>query len=554
LLLGSILFDSSYAIDGNVHEFKKLLGSDVIAGDKFGTSVSISGDTIVVGEKHPTGPLRVTSVYIFFKDQGGLDNWGEVKKLDGASGSNFGASVSILGDTLVVGATLEDSVTGAAYIFQRDQGGANNWGEVKRLVASDRTSGDQFGFSVSNSGDTVIIGANGHDDNGGASGSAYIFSKDQDGINNWGEVKKITASDGDGGDSFGDSVAISGDTVVVGARGDETPTVNTAFSGSAYIFSKDQDGINNWGEVKKLQPPDLSFPGSELFGSSVSILGDTIAVGASQSSITFNLAGATYIFDRDQGGANNWGQVKRIHPDDNAQFFRFGSSVFISADRLVVGANGFTPGAIYSFIKDLGGLNNWGQEAKGTTLIPAPFAGFGSSVANEAGIAVAAFPQDSDIVAGGGSTFLFDLNDTDGDGVVDQQDNCPEDVNTDQTDGDSDGLGDVCDAFPQDPDNDVDSDGVGADTDNCPVDSNADQSDIDGDLVGDVCDNAPNDFNPAQDPVSCGSGTSLAGNECDPDVTQAQLDQALAAVPNALAQRDAILAQLFEFLRVFGVI
>ena len=135
----------------------------------------------------------------------------------------FGDSVSISGDTVVVGPPaimITAQASGAAYIFERDQGGAGNWGQVKRITALDAAANDNFGYRVSISGDTVVVGADYDNDNGTNSGSAYIFKRDQGGADQWGQMKKITALDAVRGDIFGDSVSISGDTVAVGADGD----------------------------------------------------------------------------------------------------------------------------------------------------------------------------------------------------------------------------------------------------------------------------------------------------------------------------------------------
>jgi hypothetical protein len=164
--------------------------------------------------------------------------------------------VSISGDTVVVGANGDDdngSDSGSAYIFGRDQGGADAWGQVAKLTASDGASGDQFG--------SIGFDQRRHrrrrglwdDDNGSDSGSAYVFGRDQGGADAWGQVAKLTASDGASGDSFGRSVSISGDTVVVGAYGDDD---NGSDSGSAYIFSRDQGGADAWGQVAKLTASD----------------------------------------------------------------------------------------------------------------------------------------------------------------------------------------------------------------------------------------------------------------------------------------------------------
>ncbi len=134
---------------------------------------------------------------------------------DAAASDKFGWSVAINGDTALVGAQYNDSGgsnSGSAYIFQRDQGGADNWGQVKKLTASDAAGGDRFGSAVALDGDTALVGAEMDADNGDDYGSVYIFERNQGGTDNWGEVKEIHASDGAAHDQFGASVALSGET------------------------------------------------------------------------------------------------------------------------------------------------------------------------------------------------------------------------------------------------------------------------------------------------------------------------------------------------------
>ena len=145
--------------------------------------------------------------------------------------------MAINGDSVIVGADGKDDdskYSGSAYIFERDHGGANNWGQVTRLTASDASYADQFGISVTISGDTAIIGAYRDDDGGIESGSAYIFERNHGGANSWGQVTKLGASDAGAGDRFGYSVANDGASVIVGtyAGGDS--------SGSAYTFISQQ--------------------------------------------------------------------------------------------------------------------------------------------------------------------------------------------------------------------------------------------------------------------------------------------------------------------------
>ena len=214
----------------------KLL-SDVSADENFfGKSVSISGDTAIVGATvdYDNGE-KTGSAYIFYRDYGGTDNWGQVKKLhanNAAAYDDFGFRVSISGDTAIVGAVGDDDGLGAAYIFSRNHGGTDNWGQVKKITAPNRMDDDEFGESVSISGATAFVGACAYfadSDNG----SVYIFSQNQGGVNNWGLVEKLTASDGEDDDYFGGSMSISEGAAIVGASGDDDNGNN---SGSAYIY------------------------------------------------------------------------------------------------------------------------------------------------------------------------------------------------------------------------------------------------------------------------------------------------------------------------------
>ena len=161
----------------------------------------------------------------------------EVKKLlasDAQTGDGFG-SVAVSGDIAFVGAFQEDgagSQAGAAYIYQRGLGGADNWGELKKVIASDAEAGDEFGASVAISGDTAVVGKPRDDAGGSLAGAAYVFGRDQGGVDNWGEANKLTASDAETGDRLG-GVAVSGDTAIAGAPREDAAGAD---AGAAYIF------------------------------------------------------------------------------------------------------------------------------------------------------------------------------------------------------------------------------------------------------------------------------------------------------------------------------
>src|SRR5204863_2388144 len=135
---------------------------------------------------------------------------------------------------------------GAAYVFERNAGGSNNWGETKILTASDGAVGDEFAWSVAINNDAVVVGAiNAKVGANFQQGKAYIFERNRGGANNWGEAKRLVASDGAAVDLFGGRVTISGNTVVVAAFNDDVSGKEN--QGSAYVFERDQGGAGNWG-------------------------------------------------------------------------------------------------------------------------------------------------------------------------------------------------------------------------------------------------------------------------------------------------------------------
>ncbi|MFK7774830.1 MAG: T9SS type A sorting domain-containing protein [Saprospiraceae bacterium] len=401
LLLLLFLAFSTHLQSQSYAQMIKSVADDRSLGNSYGGNVDISGEFAIIGSYSSTDENNANSksiagaAYILYKDQGGTDNWGQLKKLvasDRQEWDYFGDAVAISGDYAIVGAhsqhydengANEFNNSGAAYIFYRHQGGTNNWGEVTKIVASDRTDYQQFAQAVSISGNIVAVGTyqekrDASSSNGlNQAGAVYIFSKDQGGTDNWGQVTKIDASDRNEWDQFGFSVDISGNNLVVGApQEDENQAGSTTLtnSGSAYIFSKDQGGSNNWGQVTKIVASDRAS--YDAFGYSVSISGENVVLGAyfedvSSGSSTDN-AGAAYIFSKDQGGSSNWGQVTKINASDWTSSDYFGFSVSISGDFVISGAfqedddvNGNNPlskaGSAYVFYKDQGGSNNWGQ-------------------------------------------------------------------------------------------------------------------------------------------------------------------------------------------------
>jgi CSLREA domain-containing protein len=411
LLLSAVAGSVRAAPNPFLIETKKLTATDGAINNQFGFSVAISGNTALVGVRF-NGSAPSTNhgaAYIFDRNAGGTNGWGQVKELvasDGYAGSEFGSAVAISGDTAIVGAHLDGGAgpqgLGSVYIFERNAGGANNWGEVKKIKAGELVG--SFGFSVGISGNTLAVGAAGGV-KGIDTGSAFVFERDQGGTNNWGKVRKLSASDAAAFDFFGNSIAVNGDTIVAGARGADNGS--TADQGGAYVFERNQGGPNNWGEVRKLTASDGAR--NDQLGSSVAINGDLIVAGASEDDVGANAdQGSAYLFERNQGGLGNWGFIKKLIGSKGQSNDHFGNSVATSGDRVVVGENLSTPRQVHVFDRNHGGIGNWGELQQ--LEASSDRAGyFGYAVAISGGTAVAGAPGEQ-IGANTlqGSAYIFD--------------------------------------------------------------------------------------------------------------------------------------------------
>jgi len=363
-------------------QMAKLTASDGAEWDYFGGCVAIDGDTVVVGAYHDDidASNAQGSAYVFVKPGSGWATTSgydaRLTASDGAALDYFGGCVAIDGDTIVVGADGHDidakGSQGSAYVFVKPGSGWATGTETARLTASDGATEDRFGISVAIDGDTVVVGAYGDD---GAKGSAYVFVEPGGGwTDTTAETAKLTASDRATYDRFGCSVAISGDTVVVGAREDDD-------NGSAYLFEKG----GGWATTSTYDAKLTASGGeaSDEFGCSVAIDGDTVVVGAYGDDSERGLA---YVFEKG-GGWDDMTETARLTASDRAMYDRFGWSVAIDGDTVVVGAYGddidanIAQGSAYVFVKPGSGWANMTQTAKLTASDGAVYDHFGYSVA-----------------------------------------------------------------------------------------------------------------------------------------------------------------------------
>ena len=391
-----------------------LTGADSGQGDSFGYTLAISGDTAIVsalGDDTPGG-TNAGSAYIFVHAGGAWTQQAQLLASDGAASDQFGYDVAIDGDTAIVGADWDDTLAGinagSAYVFVRAANGV--WTQQAKLVATDSSAFDLFGVSVAVSGDTAVVGAPGDNTLAGTdAGSAYVFVRDNEGV--WTQQARLFASDGAAGDFFsGYAVAIDGDTVVVGAINDDTQAGTDA--GSAYVFVRDGNGV--WSEQAHVFASDSAA--FDYFGSIVAISGDTIIAGADEDDTQGGTdAGSAYVFVRNE---DTWTEEAHLFaPESDADADdHFGWFVDISGDTAVVGAPtipqfGGDPelGSVYAFQR-VGAI--WTQKAH--VFAPAGAVGdvFGFSVAVSGATAVAA-PGFNNVMAA--SAYAFDLGCTPGD-------------------------------------------------------------------------------------------------------------------------------------------
>ena len=291
---------------GSLTEDAKLTASDGVARDQFGSSVAISGDTVVVGAfgDDDNGNSTLTgSVYVFVEPGGGwagsLTEDAKLTAFDGAAGDQFGRSVAVSGDTVVVGVHGDDdngSNSGSAYVFVEPGGGwAGSLTQDAKLTASDGAAADRLGRSVAVSGDTVVVGAAVDDDNGTDSGSAHVFVEPGGGwAGSLTQDAKLTAGDGAAGDQFGFSVAVTGDTVVVGAH--QADNDDGPLAGSAYLFVEPAGGwAGSLTEDAKLTASDGAA--SDRLGFSMAVSLDTVVVGAPGDGDNGSNSGSAYVFE-----------------------------------------------------------------------------------------------------------------------------------------------------------------------------------------------------------------------------------------------------------------
>ena len=385
---GSVTPENSF----NETIVQTITSSDAAASDNFGYSVAIDGNYAIVGAfyEDPDGTTNAGAAYIYVRNTS-TGAWFEQQKLtasDKAANDEFGYSVSLSGDYAIVGARRKNSYEGAAYIYTRDPT-SGQWGSEYKIQASDKATGDRFGESVSISGDYANVGAPYGDGNLVDTGAIYIFTRSG---TSWTQQAKLKASDAIvDGDALGYSVGISGNYAIAGAYR------HVAETGAVYIFVKNG---TSWSDHQKLTVSD-----GGRFGWSVAIDGDYAVCGSPTSNSN---TGAAYIFKRD-GVTNTWSEHQKLTAYDAAVNYSFGTSVAIDGDYVIVGESDYdtstltNSGAAYIFKRD---GTSWIHHEKLTASDAASNDVFGRGVSLSGDYAiVGAFGENSST----GAAYIYEL-------------------------------------------------------------------------------------------------------------------------------------------------
>ncbi len=357
----------AYSVEAGFPYFEqKVTASDGGNGDYFGTSVSIDRDTAVVGARYSDNDRGSAYIYEFIDD-----SWIEQQKIIPSNPDQveyFGLSTSIDNDTILIGAYSKDDnlSAGWVYVFQKSE---NQWIEQQRLNSSDGLALD-FGKSVAISGDTALIGADGD----GSEGAAYIFYRSN---GSWIETQKLIPSTSPPNSAFGSSVSIDGDTAAVGAPGDDFN--GEGDFGSVYFFKK-SDGA--WVQEQKISPDDVEA--YDMFGGAIAIEGDVAVIGSEYDDDNGANSGSAYIFNQING---DWIQKQKLLANDGDQWDYFGKDVSVDGNTIVIGSIGdrdddSPQGGAYIYLYS---DSLWTEKGKVTPFddFPANFFGYSVSISND---------------------------------------------------------------------------------------------------------------------------------------------------------------------------
>ncbi|QDU86628.1 hypothetical protein Pla163_37790 [Planctomycetes bacterium Pla163] len=463
-LTGTATVPPTIASSDAITQQAYIKASNTDAFDAFGSRVAVSGTTIAIaaygedsrakgvnGDEADNSASGSGAVYVFTRSGSSWIQEAYLKPSNTGYEDAFGASLALDGDTLVVGATLEDSAAttidgngadntadaaGAAYVFVRS---GSTWTQQAYLKPSNAQAGDLFGASVDVDGDTVVVGAPNEDSSatgvGGdatnnaavRSGAAYVFVRSG---STWTQQAYLKASNTDPDDGFGSGVQVDGDTVAVGAKGEDSSAEgidgdasdNSApNAGAVYVFAR---AGTTWSQQAYVKPSNTSF--NDIFGASLALSGDLLAIGATgDSSLATGIGGDPLAWGADFSGAvhvferagTTWAQDAYLKASNTGAYDQFGIALALDGERLLVGAEGESSraagidgiqsndgaqsaGAAYLFVRT---ASSWSQQAYLKASNSSEFDQFGIDVGIDGDTLVVGAPgEDSASVGVGG--------------------------------------------------------------------------------------------------------------------------------------------------------
>ncbi len=308
--------------------------------DYFGTSAALDGDTVLIGASLASiGFERPGAAFVYVRSG---SSWALEARLDPSDPldeGRFGNTVALQGDTALIGAYHDDDLgvdSGSVYVFVRSAG---VWSQAAKLTAPDGSADDEFGYSLALGGNTALIGAPWKDSAGPRAGSAYVFIGSGA---SWTLLQTLQASDASSDDYFGEAVTLDGTTAVIGAKGAQGVS---SWAGAAYVFTK-YGGA--WHEQARLQASDgWQY---DAFGSSVALDGDVAVIGATDDDDGGWTTGSVYLFER---SGSSWSQIQKLVASDPVTKDKFGAFVALEEETLLVSASyhvyGGGPGGVYVF-------------------------------------------------------------------------------------------------------------------------------------------------------------------------------------------------------------
>lgn len=496
-----------FEYSGGLWEVREILtASDGEQEQQFGTAVALDGDTAIIGTGDDSRDVNgdnvdessVGAAYVFVRSQG---TWKQQEKLtasDAESEERFGDSVAITADTVLVGAPREkrdfdgdgdvEIEVGAAYVFSRNNG---VWTEQTKLTATNPEESGRFGKVVAVDSDTALVGSiladwdiDGDGNDESDVGTAHVFDRSQ---GSWSRQEVLYAADGAPGQSFTSGIALDSDVALIGAKRDERDIDGDGSDernlGAAYVFSR---GSSGWGEQQKLISPS---PNENAFFGSVALAGDVAIVGAmGQRPGGLEQAGSAFVFTRSNG---MWSHRQTLAPAGLEDEDRFGDSVAMAGDSALVAApftdrdidfdnaeeSGVGAAYVYTADRDGDGISD-SNDICPDRADPNQTDTDGDGV----GDACDRCPEDANKTEPGECGCGTEETDSDGDGTADCVDRCPMDEDkiepgvcgcgAEETDQDNDGTPDCRDQCPSNPDkthpgacgcsrSDEDSDGDG---------------------------------------------------------------------------------------------